>query len=339
MEEDYGESVFSSILDRIRDFGIGRLVFILLFLFGLLYLFVLSPKPGKLTVFFKELDSNKPLLEGVDSIEVSVSSGGEPVTSCQYLFLCKTEKSKVASDGSAYFEVPPNTPITIRAEPSIHAPLVQSVTLSSGEEKSIILFLEKRHFLTITPSEVKADFGENCRKSIEVEVENKDSSAVSASFVSDNKEIEVIGAPEIIGPRERKNMKLLLSSSKKGEYSTTIRIQYTRASFKVSGVVYDRPKTSVSPSEIRCSNLKNCPNWLTIKNSGKTSLTGIQVVYNPPSLKDFLEVEDFGNKDVNPGEERKYALNYFDFPQEKFLGIISIKSECDSTDIQVTLGG
>ncbi|MBI5036114.1 hypothetical protein HZC09_02110 [Candidatus Micrarchaeota archaeon] len=326
--EDF-QSKFSSMLEPVKKFGIGKLLFLLMILAVAAWFFILSPKPGTVLVEVSETDGG-PL----DGILVFLSISGE-----------KNPKEDVtSSDGTVVFKnVPSDRELSIDVETpdGYESPRIDSFKLKSKSETKLVT-LSKKSSIEVSQVQPSVYLGTGCSTSVPVKVDNKGAEAAQVQFVGEGDLAGRVEGTATIPPLTFDNIPVNVTAwYEKKDMSGNIRVKGTGNSVKLTVSVGEPVEADVSPSSIS-DNVKpgeQLKTLITVSNRGRegelrdlgVKVTGDIEQYTDASFTDIAPLK--------PEEEKilTVVINVPSVGEGKLVGVIMISTSCKTYPVPVEL--
>lgn len=328
---DRVKTMLHPLIDGVKRFGVPKLVGILIILVVAYVYFFVLPKPGALDIKVVELDNENAVVVGA---EATITSDGNTVGS-----------AITEDDGAVHIGNLPSQhslSINIDAGGKYGVMVVPSITLESGETRTITVRAPKRRSLEVAGSVPSTVLSQDCSKTFTIQVKNNGKTDETVEFVSDaSGGATVRSESKVIPAQSADTVSFTLNTGQAtGALNPKVRIKFTNIQVPLSLTVStDAPKLDVSPSDINCREA-SCNNIISVKNGGKTPVSDISLsLRGSEALKGKMRFEgiDFPlvSNELAPGQEAKFALVIDDNPVGSNTAFIDIQATCFTKSLSV----
>jgi hypothetical protein len=330
-EEESFSDKFEPVLDGIKAFGIGKLIFIFLILAAALWFFVLAPKPGSLSVSVYELDSRLEL-SGV-TVDLVLPDG--------------KVRSKFTDDlGQVSFsEVPSEVDLTIRIRPpTTHQSAVDSARLKSGVSDSVSVLLGRNVKLELSSESTSLSLGTDCATSVPVSVRNLGAEPVDVSLVGDGALSGLVSSePQVLqGGASSLVDASVTAPHDSGQSKGQIRVKFSNAKVPFSLDVTKPAELNVQPNRIieRVTGGQPLKKLISVRNNGRDGVLRDLKVEVTGEVASYIPTLVFSdNRPLGPGEENILTLigDVPAFSGQKLVGVLLVSSSCRRVSIPIEL--
>ena len=323
-----------ALLDTLKK-SLPLIIVLLIVIAGVyVYMFVL-PKPGTVMVKVYEMDmGDKPF----SAAEVEISDDNSNVVAQPEL----DEGVAVATD------VPPGK-LTVRVTPSsltTYAKGVATINLESGKTATANIQIARAADLAFKGSISGQNIGAGCSKTFSIPLAN--------SGVSAFDDAELVAEPEAFNSMFSYDGVKTVEAGSEATFSVTvnapaegqefpgnskIRVKYTNIAMDFSATVVEAPEMRVDPSDIsiRCGD-KGCEDvQVTIRNDGKSDLTGVSYLFAGGVTEAAdVEIVGFESKSIKPNARTTFFVRGKASGVGK-VGKLKIVSGCGEEEIPISI--